>query len=170
MAKNEKNRPVVGAAGQNDHEGRAPEEYTRHSVSGKAVPAATVLAKLYARALEEERRFLGCILFSGRTQPIVDALSEKLIRDPRHERIASAIAELHGEFVDCNLQTVADVLGGELTNVGGPGYLASLTSRDYIAGREEAHLSYLRKAWQDYESARIHVAALELLYGEEVVL
>lgn len=100
------------------------------------------IGKVPPQAVDLEEAVLGAMLLeTNAVNDAIDLLVPESFYKPAHQEIYAAIKELFGNSVQIDTLTVTEKLrkNGTLELVGGPGYLASLTSKVASAAHVEYH-------------------------------
>ena len=99
-------------------------------------------AHLQPQAVEIERAVLGALMIDKDAYAIVcETLSPESFYEPRNQRVYQAVMELSMRERPVDIWTVTEQLAhqGDLEMVGGPGYVAELTSRVASSANIEYH-------------------------------
>ena len=97
-----------------------------------ATPVDNTYGHLQPQALDVEKAVLGALMIDRDAYAVVcEMLNPESFYEPRHQKIYTAITELSMSEQPVDMLTVSDQLGkdGCLEAVGGPAYIAELTSR-----------------------------------------
>lgn len=99
-------------------------------------------AHIQPQALDVERAVLGAILIDNRAYGIVcELLKPESFYEPRHQKIFGVIRDLALAEKPVDVLTVAEQLNhnGQLEEIGGPGYIAELSSKVATSANIEFH-------------------------------
>ena len=110
--------------------------------SGRNTPPVEPAGRLAPRDVEVEEAVLGALMLEKDAYTIVcDLLKPESFYDPRHQAIYFAVQQLGASQQPIDMLTVTERLraNGELDNVGGPVYIANLTSRVASGAHVEFH-------------------------------
>jgi replicative DNA helicase len=121
-------------------------EQNNHTTPGgrrnyRQQPVDNTYAHLQPQALDVERAVLGALLIDKDAYPVVcEMLYPESFYEPRNQMIYSAIRDLSMEEKPVDVLTVSEQLAkkGQLEEVGGPPYIADISSR--VAS--SAHIEY----------------------------
>ena len=108
----------------------------------KQQPVDNTYAHLQPQAVEIERAVLGALMIDKDAYAIVcETLSPESFYEPRNQRVYQAVMELSMRERPVDIWTVTEQLAhqGDLEMVGGPGYVAELTSRVASSANIEYH-------------------------------
>ena len=108
----------------------------------KQQPVDNTYAHLQPQAVEIERAVLGALMIDKDAYAIVcETLSPESFYEPRNQRVYQAVMELSIKERPVDIWTVTEQLAhqGDLEMVGGPGYVAELTSRVASSANIEYH-------------------------------
>ena len=107
-----------------------------------ATPVDNTYGHLQPQALDVEKAVLGALMIDRDAYAVVcEMLNPESFYEPRHQKIYTAITELSMSEQPVDMLTVSDQLGkdGCLEAVGGPAYIAELTSRVSSSANIEYH-------------------------------
>ena len=96
------------------------------------LPLDFTYGHLQPQALEVERAVLGALMIDKDAYlEVCDILRPESFYEPRHQKVYAAIRQLSMEESPVDMLTVTDKLGktGDLDEIGGPSYIAELSSR-----------------------------------------
>ena len=113
------------------------------------------------QAIEMEKAVLGALMIDKDAYlEVCDLLKPESFYEPRNQIVYDAIMKLSMEESPVDVLTVTDMLGkmGKLDEVGGPGYIAELSSRVATSANIEYH------AITQTQIAE-HVAEITVTYG-----
>ena len=108
----------------------------------KQQPVDNTYAHLQPQAVEIERAVLGALMIDKDAYAIVcETLSPESFYEPRNQRVYQAVMELSMRERPVDIWTVTEQLAhqGDLEMVGGPGYVAELTSHVASSANIEYH-------------------------------
>ena len=106
-------------------------QYRRTQGNGAQLPLDFAYGHVQPQALEVEKAVLGALMIDREAYvEVCELLHVESFYDPRHQKIYAAIQQLGVEEKSIDVLTVTDMLGknGTLAEVGGPGYVAELSS------------------------------------------
>lgn len=106
-------------------------QYRRTQGNGAQLPLDFAYGHVQPQALEVEKAVLGALMIDREAYvEVCELLHVESFYDPRHQKIYAAIQQLGVEEKPIDVLTVTDMLGknGTLAEVGGPGYVAELSS------------------------------------------
>jgi replicative DNA helicase len=106
-------------------------QYRRTQGNGAQLPLDFAYGHVQPQALEVEKAVLGALMIDREAyMEVCELLNIESFYDPRHQKIYAAIQQLGMEEKPIDVLTVTDMLGknGTLVEVGGPGYVAELSS------------------------------------------
>lgn len=106
-------------------------QYRRGQGNGAQLPLDFAYGHVQPQALEVEKAVLGALMIDREAyMEVCELLNIESFYDPRHQKIYAAIQQLGVEEKPIDVLTVTDMLGknGTLAEVGGPGYVAELSS------------------------------------------
>ena len=109
-----------------------PEQRNRNRNNGKYGTVPVEYAHVQPQAPEIEKAVLGALMIDRDAyMEVCNLLRVDSFYEPRNQMIYEAIVKLSAEESPVDVLTVADKLGkmGKLEEVGGPGYIADLSSR-----------------------------------------
>ena len=118
-----------------------PEQKNNNQRTNRKQPVDNTYAHLQPQATDIERAVLGALLIDKDAYPVVcEMLYPESFYDPRNQHIYSAIRDLSMAEKPVDVLTVTEQLArdGQLENVGGPAYIAEISSR--VAS--SAHVDY----------------------------
>ncbi|WP_187307797.1 DnaB-like helicase N-terminal domain-containing protein [Parabacteroides distasonis] len=104
----------------------------RTSIAQTSLTSSLIDGKLPPQAKEIEQIILGaCLIESDAFEKIASELSESDFYDKRNQSVFKAISGLYKERKPIDMMTVTQAMlsSGELESIGGPIYIASLTSK-----------------------------------------
>lgn len=107
-------------------------------------------AHVQPQALDIERAVLGAELIDKDAYPSVsDIVPPESFHEPRHQLMQSAIKKLYDEEKPINILTVTDMLArmGKLEEVGGPAYIAEISSRVASSAHIDYHARVVAQKW-----------------------
>ena len=105
--------------------------YRRGQGNGAQLPLDFAYGHVQPQATEVEKAVLGALMIDREAyMEVCELLHVESFYDPRHQKIYEAIQQLGMEEKPIDVLTVTDMLGknGTLAEVGGPGYVAELSS------------------------------------------
>lgn len=106
-------------------------QYRRGQGNGAQLPLDFAYGHVQPQAPEVEKAVLGALMIDREAyMEVCELLHVESFYDPRHQKIYEAIQQLGMEEKPIDVLTVTDMLGknGTLAEVGGPGYVAELSS------------------------------------------
>lgn len=106
-------------------------QYRRTQGNGAQLPLDFAYGHVQPQAVEVEKAVLGALMIDREAYvEVCELLHVESFYDPRHQKIYAAIQQLGVEEKPIDVLTVTDMLGknGTLAEVGGPGYVAELSS------------------------------------------
>ncbi len=106
-------------------------QYRRTQGNGAQLPLDFAYGHVQPQAIEVEKAVLGALMIDREAyMEVCELLQIESFYDPRHQKIYAAIQQLGVEEKPIDVLTVTDMLGknGTLAEVGGPGYVAELSS------------------------------------------
>jgi replicative DNA helicase len=121
-------------------------EQTNNKRRKAAQPLDPSLGHLQPQALEIEKAVLGALMIDKDAYAIVcEILRPESFYEPRNQMVYTAIRDLSMDEKPVDMLTVADQLAksGKLEQVGGPGYIAELTSGVATSANIEYHANII---------------------------
>ena len=121
-------------------------EQTNNRRRKAAQPLDPTLGHLQPQALEIERAVLGALMIDKDAYAIVcEILRPESFYEPRNQMVYTAIRDLSMDEKPVDMLTVADQLAksGKLEQVGGPGYIAELSSGVATSANIEYHANII---------------------------
>ena len=121
-------------------------EQTNNRRSNPAQPLDPTLGHLQPQALEIEKAVLGALMIDKDAYAIVcEILRPESFYEPRNQMVYTAIRDLSMDEKPVDMLTVADQLAksGKLEQVGGPGYIAELSSGVATSANIEYHANII---------------------------
>lgn len=121
-------------------------EQTNNRRRKAAQPLDPSLGHLQPQALEIEKAVLGALMIDKDAYAIVcEILRPESFYEPRNQMVYTAIRDLSMDEKPVDMLTVADQLAksGKLEQVGGPGYIAELTSGVATSANIEYHANII---------------------------
>ena len=122
------------------------EEQTNNRRRKAAQPLDPTLGHLQPQALEIEKAVLGALMIDKDAYAIVcEILRPESFYEPRNQMVYTAIRDLSMDEKPVDMLTVADQLAksGKLEQVGGPGYIAELSSGVATSANIEYHANII---------------------------
>jgi len=121
-------------------------EQTNNRTRNPAQPLDPTLGHLQPQALEIEKAVLGALMIDKDAYAIVcEILRPESFYEPRNQMVYTAIRDLSMDEKPVDMLTVADQLAksGKLEQVGGPGYIAELSSGVATSANIEYHANII---------------------------
>jgi replicative DNA helicase len=121
-------------------------EQTNNKRRKAALPLDPSLGHLQPQALEIEKAVLGALMIDKDAYAIVcEILRPESFYEPRNQMVYTAIRDLSMDEKPVDMLTVADQLAksGKLEQVGGPGYIAELSSGVATSANIEYHANII---------------------------
>ena len=121
-------------------------EQTNNRRRNAAQPLDPTLGHLQPQALEIEKAVLGALMIDKDAYAIVcEILRPESFYEPRNQMVYTAIRDLSMDEKPVDMLTVADQLAksGKLEQVGGPGYIAELSSGVATSANIEYHANII---------------------------
>ena len=122
----------------------------RRGSKQKNMPIDLSLGHLQPQAPEVEKAVLGALMIDKDAYLLIcETLQPESFYEPRHQRIFDAIRLLSIEEKPVDVLTVTEQLAkmGDLENVGGPGYIAELSSRTATSANIEYHANIIAEKY-----------------------
>ena len=116
----------------------------------KNMPIDLSLGHLQPQAPEVEKAVLGALMIDKEAYLLIDeTLHPESFYEPRHQIIYDSIRQLNvkGEPIDVLTVTQQLTKMGELDNIGGPGYIAELSSRTATSANVEYHANIIAEKY-----------------------
>ena len=132
----------------------------RNNSRKEQLPAELGYGHIMPQAPEVEKAVLGALMIdSNAYMEVCDRLRPESFYEPRNQLVYEAIVKLSVDESPVDVLSVADKLGkmGKLDEVGGPGYIAELSSRVATSANIEYHANivaekYLARQMVEYVS------------------
>lgn len=127
-----------------------PEERRTYQRKGQQVASSLEYAHVQPHASEVEKAVLGALMIDKDAfMEISDRLVPESFYEPRNQMVYEAIRNLSVEDSPIDVLTVTDKLAkmGKLEEVGGPGYIAELSSRVATSANVEYHASIVAEKY-----------------------
>ena len=105
---------------------------------------------LMPQATEVEKAVLGALMIDKDAyMEVCDVLKPESFYEPRNQMVYEAIVKLSGEESPVDVLTVTDTLGkmGKLDEVGGPAYIAELSSKVATSANIEYHANVVAEKY-----------------------
>ena len=122
----------------------------RRKSNQKNMPIDLSLGHLQPQAPEVEKAVLGALMIDKEAYLLIcESLQPESFYEPRHQKIFDAIRQLNIEEKPVDVLTVTEQLAkmGDLENVGGPGYIAELSSRTATSANIEYHANIIAEKY-----------------------
>ncbi len=135
----------------------------------KGVNQAMDGAKIPPQALELEGAVLGSLMLESRAMnEIIDMLKADAFYDQKHGMIFKAISELFTEGSPIDILTVTEQLklNGDLSKVGGPYYVSTLTNKVGSTANVETHARIITQKYIMRELIRMSNETIKKAYDE----
>ena len=126
------------------------EERRTYQRRGQQVASPLEYAHVQPHASEVEKAVLGALMIDKDAfMEVGDSLVPESFYEPRNQMVYEAIRSLSVEDCPIDVLTVTDKLGkmGKLEEVGGPGYIAELSSRVATSANVEYHASIVAEKY-----------------------
>ena len=120
----------------------AEQENNNRKRQRRQVPLDNTYGHLPPQALEVENAVLGALMIDKDAYAVIcEILHPESFYDPRHQMIYTAIRDLNMDERPVDVLTVTEQLAksGNLEEVGGPGYVAELSSKVASSANIEYH-------------------------------
>lgn len=127
-----------------------PEERRTYQRKGQQVAKSLEYAHVQPHASEVEKAVLGALMIDKDAfMEVGDSLVPESFYEPRNQMVYEAIRSLSVEDSPIDVLTVTDKLAkmGKLEEVGGPGYIADLSSRVATSANVEYHASIVAEKY-----------------------
>ena len=127
-----------------------PEERRTYQRKGQQVASSMEYAHVQPHASEVEKAVLGALMIDKDAfMEVGDSLVPESFYEPRNQMVYEAIRSLSVEDSPIDVLTVTDKLAkmGKLEEVGGPGYIAELSSRVATSANVEYHASIVAEKY-----------------------
>lgn len=124
--------------------------YRRAQGNGAQLPLDFAYGHVQPQATEVEKAVLGALMIDREAyMEVCELLHVESFYDPRHQKIYEAIQQLGMEEKPIDVLTVTDMLGknGTLAEVGGPGYVAELSSMVATSANIAYHASIVAQKY-----------------------
>ncbi len=121
-------------------------QYKRNKGQGGQLPLDFSYGHVQPQALEVEKAVLGALMIDRDAyMEVCEILHIESFYEPRHQKIYAAIQQLSMEEKPVDVLTVTEQLAklGVLEEVGGPGYIAELSSRVATSANIEYHANII---------------------------
>lgn len=125
-------------------------QYRRGQRNGAQLPLDFAYGHVQPQATEVEKAVLGALMIDREAyMEVCELLHVESFYDPRHQKIYEAIQQLGMEEKPIDVLTVTDTLGknGSLAEVGGPGYVAELSSMVATSANIAYHASIVAQKY-----------------------
>ena len=116
----------------------------------KNMPIDLSLGHLQPQAPEVEKAVLGALMIDKEAYLLIcESLQPESFYEPRHQKIFDAIRQLNIEEKPVDVLTITEQLAkmGDLESVGGPGYIAELSSRVATSANIEYHANIIAQKY-----------------------
>ena len=113
-------------------------------------PLDLSLGHLQPQAPEVEKAVLGALMIDKEAYLLIcESLQPESFYEPRHQKIFDAIRQLNIEEKPVDVLTITEQLAkmGDLESVGGPGYIAELSSRVATSANIEYHANIIAQKY-----------------------
>ncbi len=120
----------------------AEQQPKRQTRQRKATPVDNTYAHLQPQALDVERAVLGALMIDKDAYAVVcEIVTPESFYEPRNQKVFAAVRDLSMAERPVDVLTVAEQLAknGDLEDVGGPAYIAELSSRVASSANIEYH-------------------------------
>ena len=127
-----------------------PEERRTYQRRGQQVASPLEYAHVQPHASEVEMAVLGALMIDKDAfMEVGDSLAPESFYEPRNQMVYDAIRSLSVEDSPIDVLTVIDKLGkmGKLEEVGGPGYIAELSSKVATSANVEYHANIVAEKY-----------------------
>ena len=127
-----------------------PEERRTYQRKGQQVASSMEYAHVQPHASEVEKAVLGALMIDKNAfMEVGDSLAPESFYEPRNQMVYDAIRNLSIEDSPIDVLTVTDKLAkmGKLEEVGGPGYIAELSSRVATSANVEYHANIVAEKY-----------------------
>jgi replicative DNA helicase len=125
---------------------------TNKNRSSRQQPIDNTYAKAQPQALEVERAVLGALMIDKDAYAqVCETLKPECFYEPRNQQVYLAITELSKSGSPIDIWTVTEQLARQdvLEEVGGPGYIAELSSKVASSANIEYHAKIVVQKWVD---------------------
>ena len=125
-------------------------QYRRNQGQNGQLPLEFSYAHVQPQATEVEKAVLGALMIDKDAFLIIsELLRPESFYDPRHHKIYDAIRQLSMNEKPIDVLTVTDQLSknGDLDEVGGPGYIAELSSMVATSANIEFHANIVAEKY-----------------------
>jgi replicative DNA helicase len=123
-----------------------PENNPNRTRKRTSKPIDNTFGHLQPQALDVEKTVLGALMIDKDAYSVIcEKLYPESFYEPRHQKIYAAIRDLAMAEKPIDIMTVADQLAksGDLENIGGPAYIAELSSRVGSSANIDYHASII---------------------------